>query len=393
MAIPESFRVTHDNTALTHRFHRLSPRMRLALGIVGGLILLLILWHFLAPLFAPHKKAPPAPPVKTAIAVRRDVTVNRQTIGTVVSPVTVQITAQVTGKLIAAHFREGQIVHKGQLLFEIDPASYRAAAAEAAGSLARDAAQLADARLNLQRYQALAAQNAIAKQQLTSQQATVKADEGVVASDQANLDAARINLAYTRIVSPIDGKTGAMLIQPGNVITADGQNALLTITQVQPVKLSFMMPQNLLAQIQNQYAAGQLTASVTVAGVTERAPVDFIGNIVDASTGTIELRADFPNTDMRLVPGQTVPVSVALRHIAGAVVVPRDAVNAGPSSSFVYVVGQDGRALSRTVKLLYDDGTNDAISGDVNPGDRVITEGQLRVVPGQAVRIGGGGKP
>jgi multidrug efflux system membrane fusion protein len=377
---------------LTGHFSRLSRRAQWAVAGVGAIILLAIAWYFLAPLFAAKRKAPSAPPVKVAIAQRHDVVVAQNTIGTVVSPAMVQITAQVTGKLLEANFHEGDIVHKGQILFQIDPAPYQAALAQAEGQLARDSATLANARIDLARYQTLARQNAISNQQLITQAATMKSDEGVVVSDKANVEAAQINLGYTKIVSPIDGKTGPIFIQPGNVIpaTSTSTQPLVTITQVQPIKVSFMLPQNALAQIQNQFTDGKLVASVPVAGVPgggEKAKVDFVSNVVSASTGTIELRADFPNSDMRLVPGQTVQVSVALNQIGGAVVVPRDAVNLGPDSSFVLVVGKDGKATSKTVKVLNDDGTNDAVQGDVKVGDKVVTDGQLRVVSGQKVRI------
>jgi multidrug efflux system membrane fusion protein len=151
-----------------------------------------------------------------------------------------------------------------------------------------------------------------------------------------------------------------------------------------------MLPQNGLAQIQNQFNQQRLVATVPVVGApggAEKAPVDFVSNAVSAATGTIELRANFPNTDMRLVPGQTVTVAVTINQISGATLVPRDAVNLGPDSSFVLVVGKDGKAWSKTVKVLNDDGVNDAIQGDVKPGDKVVTDGQIRVTSGQPVRI------
>ena len=214
----------------------------------------------------------------------------------------------------------------------------------------------------------------------------------MVVTDKAAVDAAQINLAYTRITSPVEGKTGAIFIQPGNVIPAVSASSqpLVTITQIQPIKLSFMLPQNGLAQIQNQYAQHKLVAIIPMAGApggSEKAPVDFVSNMVSASTGTIELRADFPNTDMRLVPGQTVNVSATIDQMTNVTVVPRDAVNLGPDSAFVLVVDENGKAWSRAVKVLSDDGVNDAVQGDVKPGDKVVTDGQLRVVSGQRVRI------
>ena len=393
MALHETFRVTDAvPQKMTGRLQGLRGRGRLVLYCLGVLALLLLAWHFLGPLFAPKRKGPPPPPVKVAVAQRRDVTVAQKTIGTVVSPATVQVTAQVTGKLLAANFHEGDVVHKGQLLFQIDPAPYQAAEAQAEGQLARDVATLANDRIDLTRYQTLAQQNAISNQQLATQAAKVKSDEGVVETDKAAVQSARINLNFTHIVSPIDGKTGHILIQPGNVIPVASATAqpLVSITQVQPIKVSFMLPQNGLAQIQNQFNQHRLMAVVPIAGAAggaEKAPVDFVSNAVSAATGTIELRADFPNSDMRLVPGQTVTVAATINQIPGATIVPRDAVNLGPENSFVLVVAADGKAYSKTVKVLNDDGVNDAVQGEVKPGDKVVTDGQLRVTPGQPVRV------
>jgi len=370
---------------------RLDRRTRWFLYGLGLVVLLWIGWHFIAAQFAP-KKGPPPPPVRVGTAQRGDVSVMANTIGTVVSPAMVEITAQVTGKLLTANFREGDIVRKGDVLFQIDPAPYEAVLAQAQGALARDTATLANDKVDLERYQALARQNAISNQQLETQVAKVQSDQGVVISDQAAVQSARINVGYTRIVSPIDGKTGPIFIQPGNILPAVSSTAppLVTITQIQPVKVSFTLPQNSLPQIQNQFGKRKLLVVIPMAdapGGSEKAPVDFVSNVVSATTGTIELRADFPNTDLRLVPGQTVAVSASLNQIAGATLVPRDAVNLGPESSFVLVVGKDGKARSKIVKVLNDDGVHDAIQGDVRPGDRVVTDGQLRVASGQAVRI------
>jgi len=393
MALQETLRTAETFPyRIGARLHRLSRRARWSLYGLGLVLLLAIAWPFIAGLLAPKKRAPLPPPVKVATAQRRDVSVMANTIGTVVSPAMVQITAQITGKLLAANFREGDVVHKGDVLFQIDPAPYEAALAQAQGALARDTATLANDRVDLVRYQSLAQQNAISNQQLVTQAAKMQSDQGVVVSDQANVQTARINVAYTRIVSPIDGKTGPIFIQPGNVIPSVSASTqpLVTITQIQPIKVSFMLPQNDLSQIQNQFSRGRLVAVIPMAGApggSEKASVDFVSNMVSASTGTIELRADFPNKDLRLVPGQTVTVSATLKQIPGAIVVSRDAVNLGPQSSFVLVVGKDGKAHSKSVTVLNDDGVNNAIQGDIKPGDKVVTDGQLRVTSGQAVRI------
>ena len=393
MAFQESLRIAETFPHwIGSGLHRLSRRARWGLYGLGLVLLLAISWPFIAVLFTHSKKVPLPPPVKVATAHRRDVSKMANTIGTVVSPAMVQVMAQVTGKLLAANFREGDIVHKGDVLFQIDPAPYEAALAQAQGALARDTATLANDRVDLGRFQALAQQNAISNQQLVTQAAKVQSDEGIIVSDQADVQSARINLGYTKIVSPIDGKTGPIFIQPGNVIPSVSANTqpLVTITQIQPIKVSFVLPQSDLFQIQNQFRQGRLIAVIPMTGApggSEKAPVDFVSNIVSASTGTIELRADFLNADLRLVPGQTVTVSATLGQIPGAVVVPRDAVNLGPDSSFVLVVGKDGKARSKTVKVLNDDNVSDAVQGGVKPGDTVVTDGQLRVASGQAVRI------
>ena len=267
MALHESLRTAEPFPQQSDTPYRTGNRTRWIAYGAAAAVLLVAVWYG-AGLFAPKKKAPPPPPVKVATARRGDVTVTQNTIGTVVSPAMVQVTAQVTGKLLAANFQEGDIVHKGQLLFQIDPAPYQAVQAQAEGQLARDAATLANDRIDLVRYQQLAQQNAISNQQLVTQQAKLKSDAGVVVTDKAAVDAARINVNYTRIVSPIDGKTGPIFIQPGNLIPAVSASVqpLVTITQIQPIKVSFMLPQNGLAQIQNQYNQHRLMAVVPDGG-------------------------------------------------------------------------------------------------------------------------------
>src|SRR6201996_1761566 len=199
MALHETLRVAEDIPHdLAGRLNRLSKRSRWIVYGVGAAMLLFVAWALVAPLFAPKKKPPPAPPVKVATASRKDVTVMQNTIGTVVSPAMVQVTAQVTGKLLVANFHEGDIVHKGDVLFQIDPAPYEAVLGQAQGALVKDQATVSNDKGDLMRYQALAAQNAISNQQLVTQEAKLKSDAGQVVPDQANVQAARINVGYTR---------------------------------------------------------------------------------------------------------------------------------------------------------------------------------------------------
>lgn len=378
--------VTRDANA-----SRTFPRSRLFWGALIVAVLGAAAYFGWGFLFPEHKRAAPPAPVRTALAQQQDVTVVQHTVGTVVSPDMLAVTAQVTGMLVKADFQEGQLVKKGDPLFEIDPRPFEAALAQAQGQLVKDQSSLTGARVDLKRYQTLLGANAISKQTVDDQAATVGQDEGVVQADEAAVNTAKINLGYTRIVSPIDGKTGPLMIQPGNVVTASSTAApMVNITQVQPIKLSFFLPQNQLTQIQNQMRAGKLWAIVPMPGADggqEKAKVDFISNAVGANTGTIELRATFSNADMRLVPGQNVDVGVTMNDLPGAVVVPRDAVNLGPDMAYVYVVDQDDTVVSKTVHILNDDGVHDAIDGGVKPGDRVVVEGQLRIVPGAKVQI------
>jgi len=369
------------------RIRRAEPRIQILAGAIALIVLGLLIWGLVS-LFipAPAKKTPPVPVVVEA-AARRNITVVEHTVGNVLADNTVQLTAQVQGKMLAAYFTEGQIVHAGQLLFQIDPKPFQAALEQARAQLAKDQAQLVSLMNDERRFTALAAEGAASTQQRDQAVAAAKGGVATVQSDRAAADVAALNLGYTRIRSPINGKTGPILIQPGNLVSANGANPLVVITQIQPIKVSFFLPQNDLPRIQAQMAAGRLQAIIPMpgaAGDSEKASVDFIGNTVSAQTGTIELRATFPNTDLRLVPGQMVDVGVTMQNLPGTLVVPHNAVNVGPDKSYVYAVAGN-KAVLRPVTVIYDDGTDEAVRGDIKPGDKVVTEGQLRLAPGDAV--------
>jgi multidrug efflux system membrane fusion protein len=366
-------------------------RTRLLFGIGAIIVVVLVVWRLVSG--SGSKPEAPLPPVHVATAQIRDLDVVEHTVGTVLAESTVNITAQVSGQLIAANFKEGQIVHKGDLLFQIDPRPFQALVDQASAALARDQANLVNAQNDQRRFVTLFAQNAASQSQRDQAVATAKADAAIVNADRGVLDAARLNLGFTQIRSPIDGKTGPILIQPGNLVAAGGANALVTITQIQPVKVSFFLPQSDLAQIQSQVHSGLLKAVIPMEGAAanEIAPVDFVGNTVSMQTGTIELRATFNNGDLRLVPGQLVNVAVTMKHLNQVTIVPRNAVNAGPQGTFVYVVDSQSKARFVPVTVLSDDGTNDAVVGSIKAGESVITEGQLRLVPGAQVAIVRGG--
>ena len=331
-----------------------------------------------------------AAPVRVAVAERRDVSVVERTIGTVLPNTAVQVTARVQGVIDAAHFQEGQFVKAGMLLFEIDPRPYAAALAQAKAQLAKDQAQLQNAVNNEKRLRSVYEQKLTSLEQLDAAVAATGSATASVAADQAAIDIAQLNLEYTRIRAPIDGKTGPMLVQPGNLVANNSTVALVTINQIQPIKISLALPQSDLPRIQARVAEGGLMMHIDQrdeGGQQYSAQVDFISNHVDDASGTIELRSTFQNSDAALVPGQIVSVSVELGGIAGATVIPREGVNSGPEGQYAYVVTADNKADQRLIKVLYDDGTSASIEGDVQPGDRVIVDGQLRVVPGVGVYV------
>jgi len=331
-----------------------------------------------------------AAPVRVAVAERRDVSVVERTIGTVLPNTAVQVTARVQGVIDAAHFQEGQFVKAGALLFEIDPRPYAAALAQAKAQLAKDQAQLQNAVNNEKRLRSVYEQKLTSLEQLDAAVAATGSATASVAADQAAIEIAQLNLEYTRVRAPIDGKTGPMLVQPGNLVANNSSAVLVTINQIQPIKVSLALPQSDLPRIQSRAHEGGLMMYIDQrdeGGRQYSAPADFISNHVDDASGTIELRATFQNSDASLVPGELVNVSVELGGIAGATVIPREGVNSGPEGQYAYVVTADNKADQRLIKVLYDDGTSASIDGNVQPGDRVIVDGQLRVVPGVGVYV------
>ena len=355
--------------------------------LIGGLGLLLALggfWYFT------HKSAPPArrvgaAPVKVAAVDVGTMSVIERTIGTVLANSTVSVNARIQGQMIKAYFKEGQMVKAGDVLFQIDPRPYQAVYDNAVASLAT-------AKAKADRYSRLQAQNAIAGQQYDDAQAAYL-------EAKAAVEAARLNVEFTTIRAPVNGKTGPMLVQPGNMVAASTASTsavpLVTLVEIQPVKISLALPQSDLPRIQQMQRTKGLTLTVALhdagAAADIQVPVNFVSNAVTGNTGTIELRASYPNPDMALVPGQLVDVVVALAEISHATLVPREAVNTGPDGQFVYAI-KEGTAQQVPVKILFDDGTNDAVSGALKKGDQVITEGQLRVIPGAKVAITGAKK-
>ena len=349
--------------------------------VIGGAALIALVggyWYFNQDKAVPRARRVPIP-VRVGAVTQYDMPVVEHTLGTVVPFTTVQVSPRVSGVIENADFTEGQTVKKGDLLFEIDPRPYQAAYDNAV-------ATEADAKAKADRYTRLYQQNAVGAQDQDDAQAAY----GVA---KANVDAARLNLEFTKIRSPVDGKTGPILVQQGNMVIANlTTTPLVTIDQILPIKVSFSLPQTDLPRIQaRQKTPKGLVATVNLqdqGGEQFQAPVDFVSNAVNNTSGTIELRATFKNTDSALVPGQLVNVTVQLNDIPDAMVIPHQAVNVGPDGDFVYAL-KDSKAVVTPIKVLFDDGGNTAVQGKLAAGDQVVTDGQLRLVPGSTVAIAG----
>ena len=317
-------------------------------------------------------------------------------LGTVTPLATATVRPQVSGLLTKLYFTEGQMVKAGDVLAQIDPRTYQAALDQAKGQLARDSATLANDKVDLARYQALAAQNAISNQQLSAQAAKVNSDTGVVAADRANVETASINLGYTRIVSPITGRAGLHLVDIGNIVSANQATGIVVVTELSPISVTFTIPEDQVGAVMARMNAGAtLTvdardrAQSTVIASGMLATVD---NVVDTTTGTVKLRAMFTNADGKLFPSQFVNVRLLVDTIRDQVVIPVPAVQRGSDGSFVFVVSPDKTVSQRQVKLGVQDGDQVAILEGLKPGDTIVVDGADRLRDGAEVNIPAGGR-
>ena len=304
------------------------------------------------------------------------------------------IRPQVDGKLIAVTFKEGDDVKQGDVLARIDPTIYRAQLDQALAKQAQDEALLANARNDLARYEKLAATNAINKQQADTQKATVAQYAAQVKADEAAVENARATLGYTTITAPIAGRTGFRMVDEGNYVRAsDSSSAIVTITQLRPMSVQFNLPQQDLARVNDAFAKGPLAAEALRSDtndVIERGKLTVVDNQVDPATGTVKLKAEFPNTDLRLWPGQFVNVRLTIDTLRQVLVIPTGAVQRGPDGTFVYVIDADSKAVVRKITVRGQDETQTVIAGGLEPDERVITTGFARLTDGASVTFGGG---
>jgi len=331
----------------------------------------------------------PAAPVTVASVVLRTMPVEINAIGNVEAISTVSIKPQISGELIGVHFKEGDFVKKGQLLFTIDRAPFEAALRQAESTQAKDEAQALNARLDAERYEGLGKQGVVSSQQVDAAQAAARAMQATVAADKAAVETAKINLEYTSIYSPITGRTGNVGVKEGNLVKANDVPILVTINQIEPIYVSFSIPEQQLAELKEYSSRKTLGVDASPQGSSQHfnGRLTFIDNAVDLTTGTIRLKATFDNGQHVLWPGEFVDVSLTLRSQANAIVIPTSALQTSQSGTFVYIVNQDLTAKQQPVKVAWTVGDQAIISGGLENGQRVVTDGQLRLTPGAKVQI------
>jgi multidrug efflux system membrane fusion protein len=320
---------------------------------------------------------------------RADVPVYLEGLGTIQAFNTVTVTARVDGELQKLAFEEGQMVNKGDLLAQIDPRPFQAALGQAQAAKAKDEAQLQSAQADLERYLTLAPENLASKQTLDAQRAMVAGLQAQIKGDQANIDNAQTQLHYTTISSPIQGRTGIRRVDVGNNVHASDTNGIVVVTQLQPISLIFTLPEDALGAIASAMSAGPVpVTALSRDGATEldRGTVTLMDNQIDQSTGTIRIKAVFPNTQNKLWPGQYVDARVLVRTDRRALTIPAAAVQRGPNGMFAYVVKADRTVEARPLKVGEETGSVYVVQEGLTDGERVVTSNQYRLQPGAHVK-------
>ena len=326
-------------------------------------------------------------PVSVGVVEQRDMRVLISAIGTMNARATAVVRAKVSGELLKLYFKEGDEVKAGQLLAEIDPRSFNAALVQVQGSLARDQAQLKNAQLDLQRYKDLLKQDSIASQQVDTQAALVRQLQGTVAADQGQVDAAKLQVSYTRVTAPISGRLGLRQADLGNVVNPSDANGLVTISQVRPIDAVFSLPEAHVSSLAEQLRAGKVMPvelwDREQKQILAKGQLNALDNTIDTTTGTVKAKAAFDNADGRLFANQFVNVKLQVRQLDQALAVPVTAVQ----NNYVYLVKPDKTVTQRKITVGVTDGDYVSVRGDLNPGDQVVTDGIDRLREGAQVTV------
>jgi multidrug efflux system membrane fusion protein len=373
------------------------PRSRRRLGlilIVLALVVAGIVWKTRegsAPEPAGRGRNSAPMSIVPEVVGKGDIGINLNALGTVTSLATVTIRTQISGYLMKIDFTEGNEVKKGDLLAEIDPRPYEAALAQAKGQLARDEAMLKGAQVDLARYQGLAAQNAVPRQTLDTQIALVAQDQGTIEADKAAVKSAEVNLQYCRIVSPLDGRVGLRQVDQGNYVTPGDANGLVVITQLQPISVLFTVPEDNLQAIAKRIQTGAVLPATALdrTGATKIADgsLQTFDSQIDPTTGTIKLRAQFPNEDRLLYPNQFVNVRLLLDTHKDVTTISSAGIQRGAPGTFVYLVNTDSTVSVRPVKLGVTDGDRVEVLSGLSPGDRIVIDGADKLRDGAKIVI------
>jgi multidrug efflux system membrane fusion protein len=370
-----------------------NPRIILPVATIG--VLLPVAWYALPGSVlkadaATEGAGPKAVPVETATVHRADMPVFLQGMGTMQAFYTVTITARVDGELQNVGFTEGQVVKQGDLLAQIDPRPFQAVLDQAIAVHAKDVAQLASARSDLERYELLAPQDLASKQTLENQRALVAGLRAQIKGDGATIDNARTQLGYTTIRSPINGRTGIRRVDPGNIVHATDTGGIVVVTQVQPISCIVTLPEEALQDVAQALGGGTVeVAAVSRDGKTEfdRGTLAVIDNQIDQATGTIRVKATFPNAKNTLWPGEFVNARLLVRTVHAALTMPTAAIQRGPEGLFTYVVKGDSTVEARTVQVTSESGDVTIVTRGLQAGERVVTSNQYRLQPGARVKF------
>ncbi|HYK65509.1 MAG TPA: efflux RND transporter periplasmic adaptor subunit [Patescibacteria group bacterium] len=334
-----------------------------------------------------------AVPILAAKVQQKTVTDTIHAIGRVEAFSTVDVKAQINGQVMQVHFRQGQDVKQGDLLFTIDPRPFEAALHQAEANLAKDRAQYRQASADQKRYSFLLKQGVESQQQYDQAEATAASAQAAMDADGASVQTAKLNLEYCTIRAPIDGRTGDLLVHPGNLVKPDADTAMVVINQVHPVYVDFAIPEQQLPAVREYMAEHKLPVQVSLPGQqgpVEAGELSFVDNSVDAKTGTIALKGTFANADARLWPGEFVNATLVLREHPDALLVPSQAVQTGQQGSFVFVVQPDMKAAIRPVVIGESIDNQTVVTSGLKAGETVVTDGQLRLIPGATVTIKSG---
>jgi membrane fusion protein, multidrug efflux system len=368
-------------------------RPRAALATAISLVVVALVWsrsHHGAQAAEDRTAAIPAVPVDAATVERRDLPGYLEGLGTVQAFYTVKVTARVDGQLDTVAFTEGETLKKGQLLAQIDPRPFQAALDQALAQRAKDDAQLTNTKADLDRYMLLAPQDLASKQTVDTQRAAVAQGAATLKGDDATIENARTQLSYTSIVAPINGRTGIRLVDPGNIVHASDTTGIVVMTQIQPISVVFTLPEDQVPQMTEALANGQLSVVALARDngtVLDTGTVALLDNQIDQTTGTIRVKATFPNARQRLWPGEFVTARVLVKMHSQALTIPAAALQRGPDGMFAYVVQSDSTVSVRALKATLLDENTVIIDSGLKAGERVVTTNLYRLQPGALVHI------